>query len=207
MFRFGLFVIGSLAALFLILAPPPATAQMKMEGGHGASHNKEKKPAAHGHAEKTAPHGHAEKPAASGHGGHTGHKPANAHGAHQASVRPTKIPEHLDVATTKFSEQAKFSVNVTSRIDPIAINKMHSWVIQIKNPDGKPIHNAKLNISGGMPMHGHGLPTAPRVTKNLGDGKYLVEGVRFNMAGWWEMKVSIDGGHHKDNVTFNLVLK
>tara|TARA_B100000315_G_C14589571_1_gene594975 strand:- start:5007 stop:5537 length:531 start_codon:yes stop_codon:yes gene_type:complete len=176
MAQLGLFIIGAFAALFLVLAPPPAAAQMKMEGGHGAAHNQRG-------------------------------KPASAHGAHQADTRPTKIPEHLDVARTKFSEQAKFSVNVTSRLDPVTINKMHSWVLNLKNPDGKPVRDAKLDISGGMPMHGHGLSTAPRVTKNLGDGKYLIEGVRFNMAGWWELKIVIDSGHHKDNVTFNLILK
>ncbi len=26
-----------------------------------------------------------------------------------------------------------------------------------------------------MPVHGHGLPTAPRVTKGLGDGKISYE--------------------------------
>ncbi len=61
--------------------------------------------------------------------------------------------------------------------------------------------------TGGMPQHGHGLPTKPRITKNLGDGKYLVEGMRFSMNGWWEIKFDIDSGNRKDSVTFNLVLK
>ena len=198
MFRLGLLVIRSLVVLGFLLVPPPATAQMQLEGGHGASRNEKKNPLTHGHSEKASSHGSK---------GHTGHKPANAHGAHQGNVRPTRIPDNLDVDTTKFSQQARFNVNIVSRLDPITINKMHNWVVQLKNPEGKPVDNANLGISGGMPMHGHGLPTAPRVTKNLGDGKYLVEGVRFNMAGWWELKVFIDDGHHKDNITFNLVLK
>ena len=34
-----------------------------------------------------------------------------------------------------------------------------------------------------MPEHNHGFPTAPRVTENLGEGDYLLEGMRFNMGG------------------------
>ena len=138
---------------------------------------------------------------------HNHQKNYPGHAAHTGNHLPTKIPELLDVTKSKLSKQAKFRVSVISRIDPIVTNKMHSWIVEVKTPDDKPVQMAKLIISGGMPMHGHGLPTAPRVTKNLGDGKYLVEGVRFNMTGWWEMKVLIDDGQYKDNVTFNLVLK
>jgi len=154
---------------------------------------------------KPATHGHADKPA-SGHG-HSGHKTPPSHSGSEASVRPTKMPDHLDVATTRYSEQAKFSVKISSLLDPVAINKIHSWVLHVRHPNGKPVENAEVRISGGMPMHGHGLPTSPRVTKYLGEGKYLVEGVRFNMAGWWELNLNINSGHHNDKVTFNLVLK
>jgi hypothetical protein len=57
-----------------------------------------------------------------------------------------------------------------------------------------------------MPQHGHGLPTRPRVTRNLGDGAYEIEGVRFNMGGWWEFKLAIAGPRGTDTVTFNLDL-
>ena len=57
-----------------------------------------------------------------------------------------------------------------------------------------------------MPQHGHGLPTRPRVTRNLGDGVYEIEGVRFNMGGWWELKLAIDSAAGADSVTFNLNL-
>ncbi len=54
---------------------------------------------------------------------------------------------------------------------------------------------------------GHGLPTQPRVTQELGEGRYLVEGMKFSMTGWWEIKLklqSADGG--PDSVTFNKVI-
>ncbi len=57
-----------------------------------------------------------------------------------------------------------------------------------------------------MPQHGHGLPTAPQVTKNLGDGRYRIEGVKFNMSGWWTFEVAVDSADGSDSVTFNIVL-
>ena len=57
-----------------------------------------------------------------------------------------------------------------------------------------------------MPQHGHGLPTTPQVTKNLGNGRYLIEGVKFNMRGWWIFELGVDGEDGADVVTFNIVL-
>src|SRR6266481_5586909 len=71
---------------------------------------------------------------------------------------------------------------------------------------GRAIDEAQISIDGGMPQHGHGLPTRPRVTRNLGGGRYEIEGVRFNMGGWWEFKLAIAGSRGADTVTFNLDL-
>lgn len=117
------------------------------------------------------------------------------------------IPKNLDLTRAKDSQQAKFHVRIQITLDPIAINKMHSWVVQVKDPNGNPVTGAKINISGGMPMHGHGLPTTPQITKSLGAGKYLLEGIRFNMGGWWQMNLAIESGGQKDKVAFNLMLK
>lgn len=84
--------------------------------------------------------------------------------------------------------------------------RMLSVRVTVINDSGRPVSDATLTIDGGMPEHGHGLPTRPRVTRNLGDGDYEIEGVRFNMGGWWEFKVSIASGGLADTVTFNLGL-
>ena len=70
-------------------------------------------------------------------------------------------------------------------------------------PDGAPVHDARFAVDGGMPQHGHGLPTQPRVTRELADGTYLLEGMKFSMTGWWEVKLAIQGPHGADKVTFN----
>jgi hypothetical protein len=83
---------------------------------------------------------------------------------------------------------------------------MQTVRLTIAGADGRAIEDATVTIDGGMPQHGHGLPTRPRVTRALGDGAYQIDGVRFNMGGWWEFKVAISGARGVDIVTFNLDL-
>ncbi|MBL6955105.1 MAG: FixH family protein [Alphaproteobacteria bacterium] len=189
MSRFGTLVIAAFFVSIFSLTPPPVAAKMAASDGHTSSDEKMKMPKAHGHSD------------------HSGHKPTKMHGDHSEQKPVKKMPKDLDMAMDKLSEHGKYKVSMTSRLNPVAINKMHGWTLQVSKPDGTPIDDAKVKIAGGMPMHGHALPTMPRVTKGLGEGKYLVEGVRFNMAGWWKLKITIGTGHHMDNVTFSLVLK
>jgi hypothetical protein len=78
--------------------------------------------------------------------------------------------------------------------------------VTIADAAGRPIEDATITIDGGMPEHGHGLPTRPRMTRALTAGAYEVEGVRFNMGGWWEFKLTITSARGTDTVTFNLAL-
>lgn len=112
----------------------------------------------------------------------------------------------LDVSTEKLTENGSYKVSFKSELDPIAIGSMHSWILHIETADGQPVEGASILVDGGMPEHGHGLPTAPQVTQDLGNGDYLVEGMKFQMGGWWEVKFNISADGMEDNITFNLVL-
>jgi hypothetical protein len=89
---------------------------------------------------------------------------------------------------------------------PLRTRQLQTVRVVITDPDGQAIEGATLTIDGGMPQHGHGLPTRPRVTQALGNGAYQIDGVRFNMGGWWEFKVTITANGSADTVTFNLEL-
>ena len=83
---------------------------------------------------------------------------------------------------------------------------MQSIRAHVTDINGNLIENANILIDGGMPQHNHGLPTKPRVTKNLGQGDYQIEGLRFNMGGWWEVKLFISSEFGEDTVIFNIDL-
>ena len=111
--------------------------------------------------------------------------------------------DSLEAQTT---ENGHFTVSAVSRLDPVVINETHSWTLHIENAEGKPVTDAEIAIDGGMPEHDHGFPTAPRVTQNLGEGDYLLEGMRFNMGGVWVLTLEISSGGQSDTVTFEFEL-
>jgi hypothetical protein len=84
--------------------------------------------------------------------------------------------------------------------------RLQSVRITVVDDAGLPVEGASMTIGGGMPQHGHGLPTRPRMTRAIAAGTYEIEGVRFNMGGWWEFKVTIATDRGEDTVTFNLSL-
>ena len=118
-----------------------------------------------------------------------------------------EMPADLDIATDRMTDQGLFHARISSNLDPVDINQLHSWTLHLETPDGQPIEAAEIVIDGGMPQHNHGFPTTPQITENLGGGDYLVEGVRFNMTGWWEMKFDITADGQSDHITFNLVVE
>ncbi len=89
---------------------------------------------------------------------------------------------------------------------PLRPRQMQTVRVTVRDAEGRAIDEAQISVDGGMPEHGHGLPTRPRVTRSLGGGIYEIEGVRFNMGGWWEFKLAIAGPRGADIVTFNLDL-
>ena len=89
---------------------------------------------------------------------------------------------------------------------PLKPRRMQTMQLEIRDAAGRPVEAATITVDGGMPEHGHGLPTQPRVTRHLGNGIYTVEGVRFNMGGWWELEFGITTPMGTETVTFNLAL-
>ena len=103
------------------------------------------------------------------------------------------------------SQRNVYTVSLESSLEPIEINRIHSWTLSISS-DGEPVTGAKLTISGGMPAHDHGMPTRPRVTEELGNGKYRLEGMRFHMGGDWEVSIEIKANGKTDTVVVTLAL-
>lgn len=116
-------------------------------------------------------------------------------------------PANIDYASTRVSEQGRYKVSYTSDPTPVPVNKMHRWTLHVEGRDGRAVTDAAIEVDGDMPGHGHGLPTRPRVTRNLGNGDYLVEGMKFQMGGWWVMEVTVDAGGQSDTARFNLELQ
>ena len=102
------------------------------------------------------------------------------------------------------SAQNRYTATIEPPAQPLKPRRMMKLQVTIRDAAGHPVDGASIDVDGGMPQHGHGLPTKPRVTKNLGDGRYEIEGLRFNMGGWWELRLAVQSPAGADRVVFNL---
>jgi hypothetical protein len=115
-------------------------------------------------------------------------------------------PPGLDLSLRQPSAQGRYVVQIEPPAAAPAINQIHSWQIKLSAPDGAPVRNARIAVDGGMPQHGHGLPTRPQVTREVADGTYTMEGMKFSMTGWWEIKLAIQAAEGADSVVFNTLV-
>ena len=104
------------------------------------------------------------------------------------------------------SADGLYRVELRNLPEPVPLNRMHEWIVHVEAADGTPVTGASIAMDGGMPIHDHGLPTAPRVTAELGGGDYRLEGVRFQMPGHWVVELAIDAAPGTDSVAFDLNL-
>jgi hypothetical protein len=120
------------------------------------------------------------------------------------SACSTKPPADQFGFGPRASVQNRYTATLDASSQPLVPRRMLKVQVSIRDAAGKPVDGAQIEVDGGMPQHGHGLPTKPRVTRSLGDGRYEIEGLRFNMGGWWELRLAVNSPAGADSVTFNL---
>jgi hypothetical protein len=121
-------------------------------------------------------------------------------------MHTASAPPNRDYSRTRTSEQGLYRAAIKPDGDTIPQGKLQKWTLHLDAASGAPVSAARVSIDGGMPQHGHGLPTRPRVTRELGNGDYLVEGMKFNMGGWWVVKFHVASQAGSDSLVFNLNL-
>ena len=88
----------------------------------------------------------------------------------------SSLPTDLDRSLRHPSAEGKFMVQMEPpAVDP-AINQMHAWQVRLQAHDGAPVSQARIAFAGGMPQHGHGFPTKPRVTREAGARRLRARG-------------------------------
>jgi len=125
----------------------------------------------------------------------------------QLKMMHSSAPSDVDTSTARESVKKLFKVSYVSSVIPIPVGRIISWKLRVETADGRPVKNAEVSVNGGMPEHGHGLPTMPRVTEGAAPGDYVVQGLKFSMPGWWVMTFKIMANGVKDVITFNLVVQ
>ena len=121
-------------------------------------------------------------------------------------MRFARAPGDLDYSRTRASEGGRYRATIRPQGDSIPRGRLQRWTLHLETAAGAPVDSAAVAVDGGMPQHGHGLPTKPRVTRALGNGDHLVEGMKFNMGGWWIVKFRVSAEQGRDSVVFNVSL-
>ena len=90
------------------------------------------------------------------------------------------------------SANGHFHLRVLPEDGKVPLNSHHSWIIEVESDVGDPVELRGLAVSG--------------VTEYLGGGRYMVDGLMFNMHGEWQLNLSLSDGVAQDHATlvFNL---
>ncbi len=123
-----------------------------------------------------------------------------------SSFTPEEAASQITDSRSLRGESQTYRVSVNSSIQPITINKIHSWTLMLVTHDARPVAKAKLSISGGMPLHDHGLPTQPKMVAEKSPGHYQVDGLKFHMRGYWEVTISVEKGSINETLIVGLNL-
>ena len=62
-----------------------------------------------------------------------------------------------------------------------------------------------IQMEGGMPGHGHGLPTSPILSLQEA-GTYQIDGLKYNMPGNWLLGFQVNGELGEDRIIFHLTI-
>ena len=117
-----------------------------------------------------------------------------------------------DVSDPDFtlSEAGRYRLSVRPARPPIVLGSLHDWLVRVERVErvervgGPTTRPPRVIFDGGMPTHGHGFVTAPRVTRVLPNGEYLVEGVKFHMAGPWQLRIAVVSAEGTDGASFSI---
>jgi hypothetical protein len=118
----------------------------------------------------------------------------------------SRPPRDLDYSRSRTSEGGVYRGTIHPQGDSIPQGRLQRWTLHLETASGTPVDTATVAVDGGMPQHGHGLPTKPRVTRQLGNGDHLVEGMKVHLGGWGVEKFRVSSPAGTDSLVFNLAL-
>ena len=112
-----------------------------------------------------------------------------------AFSRLTDIPSHNGV----------YRASLLSSSDPARGFDSAEWIVKVETATGALVQDAALALETWMPDDDAAPTARPLVTRYLGDGRYRVEGGRFDRRGWWNVRLQIAAPGGTDSLAFNLV--
>lgn len=120
---------------------------------------------------------------------------------------PSRVEAASDASGERWqarTQSGRYRISIRPEVGEPRLGPLHAWIVQVETAAGQPFQPMQLVFDGGMPQHGHGFETSPRVTDALGEGLFRVDGVRFHMAGSWKLRVDTSGPAGADFALFDV---
>ena len=102
------------------------------------------------------------------------------------------------------ASSAHFHACLKSGAFPVQVQTNLDWPLRLSDSRGAGIADAVIGVGGGMPIHHHGLPTAPQADATAQPGVYALQGLRFNMPGRWRVQLTISAGGVTEDLVFDV---
>ncbi len=142
------------------------------------------------------------------HANHTATAHGTNHANHVASNEGHATQGESFYTTFEAVSQTTLSglhrVELTPANTKVPLIEIHHWFVRIFDQSDKEIRPQRLQISGGMPAHGHGFPTLPAVQTYTKTHGYRISNVSFNMAGEWKFVVAFNYEGVNDKAEFDI---
>lgn len=125
-----------------------------------------------------------------------------SHTDHQIVVKKAVVVKPWTM--TQQTDKKYFSVKFTCQQQPAAGDFQVCHIMLKRGVDV--VIDAKIAVDGGMTAHGHGLPTAPKLSATDIPGHYKIDGLKFSMPGEWVIGFKVLSGQLSDQVVFTVLI-
>jgi hypothetical protein len=105
---------------------------------------------------------------------------------------------------TQTSDQGAYQAEL-SCTSPPGVGKFEGCSLHLESPQTLP-NDLKIAVDGGMPSHGHGLPTAPQAVATATADVYRIEGLKYSMPGEWVLGFLLHTGAQQDRIIFKFTI-
>jgi hypothetical protein len=100
-----------------------------------------------------------------------------------ASAASPALPSSGPLAGTGRGSVYRFELEL--RPQSPAVGELFEVILRVREAStARPVSGASVALDATMPEHSHGMMTAPEQTE-LGEGRYLVQGMKLHMPGRW----------------------
>jgi hypothetical protein len=124
--------------------------------------------------------------------------------ASQRPVDARPIAPSVALLSDVPSHDGHYRASMIPSPDAVSLGRPLAWTVEVRTAAGAPVEDATLELESWMPDEDR-MGARPRAAEYLGDGRWRVEGLRFDRLGWWNVKLAISAPAATDSLAFNVV--